>query len=200
MVPHSARGDGPGELPANPRVRARARRRTGGYRLGRARPAGRPDEPSTSRAGQPRREPGGAASIEGHDPLAAAGGSLRDVSRVAGANPRIWVDIFLDNRDELLAALADHRRAVEHVEAALEAREGSCSARWIGEAAGNRRRCCGQRTPLTPATSIAFGPTCRTRLGISPRSRRRSVRSASTSRTSSSTTSRRSAAACSESS
>ena len=39
----------------------------------------------------------GAARIEGHDPLAAAGGSLRDMTRVAGANPRIWVDIFLDN-------------------------------------------------------------------------------------------------------
>jgi prephenate dehydrogenase len=82
----------------------------------------------------------GAASIEGHDPLAAAGGSLRDVSRVAGANPQIWVDIFLDNRDELLTALADHRRAVEHVEAALEARDEEVLGRWIGEAAGNRRR------------------------------------------------------------
>ena len=39
----------------------------------------------------------GAARIEGHDPLPAAGGSLRDMTRVAGANPRIWVDIFLDN-------------------------------------------------------------------------------------------------------
>ena len=82
----------------------------------------------------------GAANIEGHDPLAAAGGSLRDVSRVAGANPQIWVDIFLDNRDELLAALTDHRRAVEHVEAALEARDGEVLGRWIGEAAGNRQR------------------------------------------------------------
>ena len=82
----------------------------------------------------------GAASIEGHDPLAAAGGSLRDVSRVAGANPQIWVDIFLDNRDELLTALVDHRRAVERVEAALEARDGELLGRWIDEAAGNRRR------------------------------------------------------------
>src|SRR3712207_8756138 len=40
----------------------------------------------------------GAARVEGHEPLAAAGGSLRDMTRVAGANPRIWVDIFLENR------------------------------------------------------------------------------------------------------
>ena len=142
----------------------------------------------------------GTASIEGHDPLAAAGGSLRDMSRVAGANPRIWVDIFLDNRDELLAALADHRRAVEHVEAALEARDGELLGRWIGEAAGNRRRVLRAAYATDPGDLYEFGPTCRTRPEFSPRSRRRSAPSASTSRTSSSTTSRRSEAACSESS
>src|SRR6476661_8744769 len=47
----------------------------------------------------------GAGRIEGHDPLAAAGGSLRDMTRVAGANPRIWVDIFLDNAAALGEAL-----------------------------------------------------------------------------------------------
>ena len=41
----------------------------------------------------------GAARVEGHEPLANAGGSLRDMTRIAGANPRIWVDIFLDNAD-----------------------------------------------------------------------------------------------------
>lgn len=82
----------------------------------------------------------GAARIEGHDPLAAAGGSLRDVTRVAGANPGVWLDIFRDNRDELLAALADHRRAVEQLESALQAGDAESLASWIGEAAGNRRR------------------------------------------------------------
>ena len=37
----------------------------------------------------------GSARIDGHDPLQAAGGSLRDMTRIGG-NPRIWVDIFLD--------------------------------------------------------------------------------------------------------
>ena len=44
-----------------------------------------------------------------YEPLAAAGGSLRDMTRVAGANPRIWVDIFLDNREAIVAALVEHR-------------------------------------------------------------------------------------------
>ena len=38
-----------------------------------------------------------ASRIDGHDPLSVAGGSLRDMTRVAGANPRIWVDILLEN-------------------------------------------------------------------------------------------------------
>jgi prephenate dehydrogenase len=82
----------------------------------------------------------GSVRIQGHEPLSAAGGSLRDMTRVAGANPRIWVDIFLDNADELLAALAEHRRSLEEVERALAARDAGWLARWIGEAAGNRRR------------------------------------------------------------
>ncbi len=82
----------------------------------------------------------GATRVDGHEPLAAAGGSLRDMTRVAGANPRIWVDIFLDNAEELQTALADHRRRVEQLEAALTAGDAGFLARWIAEAAGNRRR------------------------------------------------------------
>ena len=82
----------------------------------------------------------GATRVDGHDPLQAAGGSLRDMTRIAGANPRIWVDIFLDNRDAVVAALAEHRRRIEQLEAALTAEDGGQLARWIAEAAGNRRR------------------------------------------------------------
>jgi prephenate dehydrogenase len=85
-------------------------------------------------------EQAGAARIDGHDPLTAAGGSLRDVTRVAGANPRVWVDIFLENRDELLAALAQHRRALSRLESMLEANDAGGLARWIAEAAAGRRR------------------------------------------------------------
>ena len=82
----------------------------------------------------------GGGRIEGHDPLDAAGGSLRDMTRVAGANPRIWVDIFLENRDALAASLAEHRRRVEQLETALAAGDAGFLARWIGEASANRRR------------------------------------------------------------
>ena len=81
----------------------------------------------------------GSTRIDGHDPLSSAGGSLRDMTRVAGANPRIWVDIFLDNAGALRAALAEHRRALEQVDSALESGDAGFLARWIGEAALNRR-------------------------------------------------------------
>jgi prephenate dehydrogenase len=82
----------------------------------------------------------GASRIEGHEPLSHAGGSLRDMTRVAGANPRIWVDIFLDNAGAIRGALAEHRRRIEQVEAALEQGDAGFLARWIGEASQNRRR------------------------------------------------------------
>ena len=82
----------------------------------------------------------GSARIDGHDPLQAAGGSLRDMTRIGGANPRIWVDIFLDNRQALTAALAEQRRALEQVERALESGDAGFLARWIGDASGHRRR------------------------------------------------------------
>jgi prephenate dehydrogenase len=81
----------------------------------------------------------GATRIDGHEPLSSAGGSLRDMTRVAGANPRIWVDIFLENAGPLRSALAEHRRGLEQVEAALDSGDAGFLARWIGEAALNRR-------------------------------------------------------------
>ncbi len=82
----------------------------------------------------------GGSRFDGHDPLATAGGSLRDMTRIAGANPRIWVDIFLENRSALVASLAEHRRRVEELEAALAEGDAGSIARWIGEASGNRRQ------------------------------------------------------------
>jgi prephenate dehydrogenase len=82
----------------------------------------------------------GGTRIEGHEPLAAAGGSLRDMTRVAGANPRIWVDIFLENTGPLREALSEHRERLERLDHALESGDAGYLARWIGEASGNRRR------------------------------------------------------------
>jgi prephenate dehydrogenase len=62
------------------------------------------------------------------------------MTRIAGANPRIWVDIYLDNADAIRIALQEHRRRIEQVEAALERGDAGFLARWVGEASQNRRR------------------------------------------------------------
>jgi len=89
----------------------------------------------------------GANRIDGHDPLAAAGGSLRDMTRVAGANPRIWIDIFLENAEPVRAALGEHREQLDRLEQALESGDAGFLAKWIGEAAGNRQRMLAEAYP-----------------------------------------------------
>jgi prephenate dehydrogenase len=92
----------------------------------------------------------GAGRVDGHDPLAAVGGSFHDMTRVAGANPRIWVDIFLDNRSALLDGLRDHQRRVEELARALEREDAGFVARWIAEASGHRRRLLEAAYPAQP--------------------------------------------------
>lgn len=82
----------------------------------------------------------GTAEVGGRDALAAAGASFADMTRVAGANPRVWVDIFLDNAQLLADALADYRLRIEQLEAALRNGDVDALMRSIDEAAQNRRR------------------------------------------------------------
>ena len=72
--------------------------------------------------------------------LPEVGPSLRDATRVAGANPAIWEDIFLANR-ELLAEAAD-TAAASLSEAAAILRSGSVEeiSAWHGAAAQARSR------------------------------------------------------------
>jgi prephenate dehydrogenase len=92
----------------------------------------------------------GAGRVDGHDPLAAVGGSFRDMTRVAGANPRIWVDIFLENRAAVLDGLREHARRVDDLVRALEREDAGFVARWIAEASSNRRRLLDAAYPATP--------------------------------------------------
>ena len=140
VVPDAARGAPTGALPARPRLRLRPRRHAG---------RDRPDTHDrlvavTSHLPHALANmlvnQAGSTRIERHDPLLAAGGSLRDMTRVAGANPRIWVDIFLENAGAITESLGDFRRRIEQLESALAAGDAGYLARWIGEAAGNRRR------------------------------------------------------------
>jgi prephenate dehydrogenase len=54
-------------------------------------------------------------------PLAFAGASLREMTRLAGANAAVWSDIFLGNADEIATALAGFRASLDELERALQA-------------------------------------------------------------------------------
>ena len=86
------------------------------------------------------------------------------MTRVAGANPRIWVDIFLENAGAIGESLGDFRRRIEQLESALAAGDAGYLARWIGEAAGNRRRMLESAYP-DPRRCTSFACTCPTGRG-----------------------------------
>ena len=76
----------------------------------------------------------------GENALGYAGASLREMTRVAGANPGVWADIFVENGDLIADALAAHGGELEEVERALRARDREFFERWIAEAAEARNR------------------------------------------------------------
>lgn len=55
-----------------------------------------------------------------------AGGSYRDLMRVSAADPFLWRDIFSDNRDALLAALAACETRLHAIKSALETNDPTC--------------------------------------------------------------------------
>lgn len=76
----------------------------------------------------------------GREALRSAGPSFDDLTRVAGANPPLWADILLANRDAVLDALADYRGRLEDVEAAIAAGDRDRVTAFVAEAADGRRR------------------------------------------------------------
>jgi prephenate dehydrogenase/predicted amino acid-binding ACT domain protein len=74
----------------------------------------------------------------GEDALGYAGASLREMTRVAGANASIWADIFVENGDLIADALAEHRENAGEVERALRDGDREFFERWIGDAATAR--------------------------------------------------------------
>jgi prephenate dehydrogenase len=79
----------------------------------------------------------------GEDALGYAGPSLREMTRVAGANPAIWADIFVENGDLIADALAAHGEEVADVERALREGDRAWFEQWIGNAAEARARMLG---------------------------------------------------------
>jgi prephenate dehydrogenase len=81
-----------------------------------------------------------AAAEEDDAPLAFAGASLREMTRLAGANAAVWSDIFLGNADEIASALVGLRGSLDELERALRTGDRASLEASIATAAAARER------------------------------------------------------------
>jgi len=82
----------------------------------------------------------GGLNLDGREALLSAGPSFRDLTRVAGSNPGVWTDIFMENRRWLAETLKEHSRETDRIAAALEAGDEKFLSEFILSAAANRNR------------------------------------------------------------
>ena len=62
--------------------------------------------------------------------LPAVGPSLRDITRVAGANSAVWTDIYRSNRDALLAAIDEFAQRLGEARATLASGDAGAITAW----------------------------------------------------------------------
>jgi prephenate dehydrogenase len=67
---------------------------------------------------------------DGSQRLPAAGPSFRDATRVAGANSAIWTDIYMSNRDALLAGIDELVGRLQQVRGSLAAGDAAAVTAW----------------------------------------------------------------------
>jgi prephenate dehydrogenase len=86
-----------------------------------------------------------AASLLGEQSqrLPAVGPSFRDATRVAGANSAIWTDIYIANRDALIAAIDELDARMHHVRAWLAAGDAPAISAWNQRARSEREQLLG---------------------------------------------------------
>jgi prephenate dehydrogenase len=80
------------------------------------------------------------AAADDDAPLAFAGASLREMTRLAGANATVWSDIFLGNADEIAVALDGFRVSLDELERSLRAGDRDSIESSIATAAAARER------------------------------------------------------------
>jgi prephenate dehydrogenase len=80
----------------------------------------------------------GTLGREGSGRVPAVGPSFRDATRVAGANSAIWTDIYLSNRDALIAGIDEFTERLGEVRARLAAGEAAPVADWNDRARADR--------------------------------------------------------------
>ncbi|MFZ0090379.1 MAG: prephenate dehydrogenase/arogenate dehydrogenase family protein [Solirubrobacteraceae bacterium] len=84
----------------------------------------------------------GTLDTDAHPParLPSTGPSFRDATRVAGAPSAIWTDIYLSNREALMAEIDGAMAGLRDVRAALATADRDAITSWNETAAADRRR------------------------------------------------------------
>jgi prephenate dehydrogenase len=81
-----------------------------------------------------------AAADEEDERLPEVGPSFRDTTRVAGANPAIWSDIFATNREAVAREIDSVRERLREAAEVIRAGDPSAIGDWHGAAGEDRRR------------------------------------------------------------
>jgi prephenate dehydrogenase len=75
-----------------------------------------------------------AAQPEGEEFLSLAGPGFRDFTRIAASDPKMWRDVLLANKQELLAQSQAFQRTLQAMEAMIEADNADALEDFIGKA------------------------------------------------------------------
>ncbi len=81
-----------------------------------------------------------ATAPQGREALRSAGPSFTDLTRVAGANPPLWADILLANREAVADAIADQVGRLTEVERAVRVGNRDWVEAFMADAAAGRAR------------------------------------------------------------
>jgi prephenate dehydrogenase len=79
-----------------------------------------------------------AGALDADERLPAVGPSFRDATRVAGANSAIWTDIYMSNRDALIAGIDELAERLSEVRGALRAGDHAAIGAWNERARADR--------------------------------------------------------------
>jgi prephenate dehydrogenase len=70
------------------------------------------------------------------DIIALAGGGFRDMSRIAKSSPNMWIDVFRQNRDNLMEAIECFKKELDRCEKMVENEEWERLYGWMEKANG----------------------------------------------------------------
>lgn len=76
--------------------------------------------------------------LAGEQLLRLGGNAIKDMTRCAGANPRMWSDILTANRQEVLRALAGFRRSLDRMEASITHGDTRALEGWLQQVGAAR--------------------------------------------------------------